>query len=176
MHSTAIYHEASKYNHARCGYRTHNPGILRPLLFSLMVTVVLFEQEVVGRFENQGETRRQLEEMKAQNEKHIARLREESEKLQSQFEEMKYTGEAKLSRYNTSTLNHFQVVTIILNILLKAATIKIMLNSKVTLTKVVETNVTFRPASTGLHHALVACDLTQISASTISYLSGGLRE
>ena len=64
-----------------------------------MMTVVLILQEVVGRFENQGETRRQLEEMKAQNEKHIARLREESEKLQSQFEEMKYTGEAKLSRY-----------------------------------------------------------------------------
>ncbi|KAI0217961.1 Coiled-coil domain-containing protein 151 [Lamellibrachia satsuma] len=54
-------------------------------------------QEVVGRFENQGETRRQLEEMKAQNEKQISRLREESERLQSQFEEMKYTGEAKLS-------------------------------------------------------------------------------
>ena len=63
-----------------------------------MVTVVLIVQEVVGRFENQGETRRQLEEMKTQNEKHIARLREESEKLQSEFEEMKYTGEAKLSR------------------------------------------------------------------------------
>ena len=53
----------------------------------------------MGRFENQGETRRQLEEMKAQNEKQISRLREESERLQSQFEEMKYTGEAKLSRY-----------------------------------------------------------------------------
>jgi len=43
--------------------------------------------------------------MKAQNEKQIARLKEESERLRSQFEEMKYTGEAKLSRYILVTAN-----------------------------------------------------------------------
>ena len=50
------------------------------------------------RFENQGETQKHLEELKKENEKQIARLREEKEKLQNEFEEMKYSGEAKLSR------------------------------------------------------------------------------
>lgn len=55
-------------------------------------------QEVVLRFENQEETQAHLEELKKENEKQIARLREEKEKLQEEFEEMKYSGEAKLSR------------------------------------------------------------------------------
>lgn len=54
-------------------------------------------QEVVERFENQGETREHLEELKRDNEKNITRLREDKEKLQGEFEEMKYSGEAKLS-------------------------------------------------------------------------------
>lgn len=55
-------------------------------------------QEVVMRFENQEETQAHLEELKKENDKQIARLREEKEKLQEEFEEMKYSGEAKLSR------------------------------------------------------------------------------
>ncbi|XP_013412590.1 coiled-coil domain-containing protein 151 [Lingula anatina] len=54
-------------------------------------------KEVVDRFENQGETQRHLEELKKDSEKQIQRLREEKEKLQQEFEDMKYTGEAKLS-------------------------------------------------------------------------------
>lgn len=54
-------------------------------------------QEVVQRFENQKETTRHLEELKKDNEKQIIRLKEEKEKLQQEFEEMKYSGDAKLS-------------------------------------------------------------------------------
>jgi len=54
-------------------------------------------QEVVLRFENQGDTQTHLEELKKDNEKAITRYREEKEKLQQDFEEMKYSGEAKLS-------------------------------------------------------------------------------
>lgn len=54
-------------------------------------------QEVVTRFEYQEDTTEQLEDLKAQNEKQISRLREDKEKKQQEFEEMKYTGEAKMS-------------------------------------------------------------------------------
>lgn len=53
--------------------------------------------DVVYRFENQKETTRHLEELKKDNEKQIMRLKEEKEKLQQEFEEMKYTGDSKLS-------------------------------------------------------------------------------
>ena len=53
------------------------------------------------RFENQKETTRHLEELKKDNEKQILRLKEEKEKLQQEFEEMKYTGDSKLSGYGT---------------------------------------------------------------------------
>jgi len=55
-------------------------------------------QEVVARFENQGETQRHLEELKSENEREIARLTEERDRLQSDFTEKRYSGEAKLSR------------------------------------------------------------------------------
>ncbi|GFS08612.1 coiled-coil domain-containing protein 151-like [Elysia marginata] len=57
--------------------------------------------EVVIRFENQGDTTRHLEDLKRDNEKQIIRLREDKEKLQQEFEEMKYSGEAKLSSGQT---------------------------------------------------------------------------
>ena len=57
-------------------------------------------QEVVLRFENQEETKEHLEGLKKDNERTIERLREEKEKLQDEYEEMKYSGDAKLSRYN----------------------------------------------------------------------------
>ncbi|KAK7094450.1 outer dynein arm-docking complex subunit 3-like [Littorina saxatilis] len=53
--------------------------------------------EVVERFENQGATTQHLEELKKDNEKQILRLCEDKENLQREFEEMKYSGEAKLS-------------------------------------------------------------------------------
>ncbi len=62
-------------------------------------------QEVVVRFETQGETQQHLEELKKEGEKHIARLKEDKEKLQQEFEEMKYSGEAKLSRLVTLLTN-----------------------------------------------------------------------
>lgn len=55
-------------------------------------------REVVLRFENQGDTREHLEELKRESEKQIQRLREERERLLNEYEEMKYSGEAKLSR------------------------------------------------------------------------------
>jgi len=57
--------------------------------------------EVVIRFENQGDTTRHLEELKKDNEKQIGRLKEDKDKLQQEFEEMKYSGEAKLSSGQT---------------------------------------------------------------------------
>ena len=56
-------------------------------------------QEVVRRFEGQEDTTKHLEALQKDNEKQITRLKEEKEKLQMEFEEMKYTGDAKLSRY-----------------------------------------------------------------------------
>ncbi|KAK6167857.1 hypothetical protein SNE40_021789 [Patella caerulea] len=53
--------------------------------------------EVVRRFENQDDTTRHLEDLKKDNEKQISRLKEDKEKLQEEFAEMKYSGEAKLS-------------------------------------------------------------------------------
>lgn len=54
-------------------------------------------QEVVDRFLNQGNTKKHLEQLKEENTHQLARLREEKEKLQAQFEDMKYSGEAKMS-------------------------------------------------------------------------------
>ncbi len=54
-------------------------------------------QEVVDRFLNQGDTKRHLEQLREENTKVVSRLKEEREKLQAQFEDLKYSGEAKLS-------------------------------------------------------------------------------
>jgi hypothetical protein len=56
-------------------------------------------QEVVRRFEGQEDTTKHLEALQKENEKQITRLKEEKEKLQTDFEEMKYTGDSKLSRF-----------------------------------------------------------------------------
>ncbi|XP_067940120.1 outer dynein arm-docking complex subunit 3-like [Watersipora subatra] len=53
--------------------------------------------EVVERFEHQGETTSHLEDLQSAAEKQIERLRVDKEKLQADFEDMKYSGEAKLS-------------------------------------------------------------------------------
>ena len=47
---------------------------------------------------SQGDTQKHLESLKIANEKTLVRLKEEKEKLQREFEEMKYSGEAKMSR------------------------------------------------------------------------------
>ena len=53
--------------------------------------------EVVARFLNQGDTRAHLEQLQVEHSQTLARLREEKERLHAQFEEMKYSGEAKMS-------------------------------------------------------------------------------
>ncbi|XP_062570536.1 outer dynein arm-docking complex subunit 3-like [Saccostrea cucullata] len=53
--------------------------------------------EVVRRFEGQDETTKHLEALQKDNDKQITRLKEEKDKLQAEFEDMKYTGDAKLS-------------------------------------------------------------------------------
>ena len=65
---------------------------MRKLLFFIL-------QEVVQRFLSQGDTQKHLEALKVTNEKTLVRLKEEKEKLQKEFESMKYSGEAKMSRY-----------------------------------------------------------------------------
>lgn len=64
-------------------------------------------QEVVARFRSQGETQKQLEDLKKENVKQIQRMQEEKLKLEQEFEEMKYSGEAKLSS-GQRTLEEFQ--------------------------------------------------------------------
>jgi len=64
-------------------------------------------QEVVARFRSQGETQKHLEELKEENIKQIRRMQEDKLKLQQEFEEMKYSGEAKLSN-GQRTLEKFQ--------------------------------------------------------------------
>ena len=53
--------------------------------------------EVVARFLNQGDTRTHLEQLQVEHSQTLARLREEKERMQAQLEEMKYSGEAKMS-------------------------------------------------------------------------------
>ncbi|KAM4603281.1 coiled-coil domain-containing protein 151 [Polymixia lowei] len=60
-------------------------------------TGVTNTQEIVERFISQGETHRHLEEMKVENEGILSQLKEEKEGLELQFQDMKYSGEAKLS-------------------------------------------------------------------------------
>ncbi|KAM5170081.1 outer dynein arm-docking complex subunit 3 isoform 2-T2 [Mantella aurantiaca] len=60
-------------------------------------TGVTDTQEVVRRFVAQGETHRHLEELKSENEKTLVKLKEDKERLQEVFQELKYSGEAKLS-------------------------------------------------------------------------------
>jgi len=54
-------------------------------------------QEVVQRFSSQGDTQKHLDQLKINNEKTLVRLKEEKHKHQNEFEEMKYSGEAKMS-------------------------------------------------------------------------------
>ncbi|XP_030639189.1 coiled-coil domain-containing protein 151 [Chanos chanos] len=60
-------------------------------------TGVTDTQEVVDRFISQGDTQKHLEEMKEENMRILLQLKEERDRLQVQFEEMKYSGESKLS-------------------------------------------------------------------------------
>ncbi|XP_071780976.1 coiled-coil domain-containing protein 151 [Centroberyx gerrardi] len=54
-------------------------------------------QEIAERFVSQGETHKHLEELKVENERILLQLKEEKELLNQQFQDMKYSGEAKLS-------------------------------------------------------------------------------
>ena len=54
-------------------------------------------QEVVQRFLSQAATQKHLESWRLTNEKGLRQLRDEEERLQAEFEEMKYSGEAKMS-------------------------------------------------------------------------------
>lgn len=72
--------------------------MLATRLFSSCVKFTVFAQEVVLRFENQGETQHHLEQLKEDNEEEIKKLTDQKMKLQGDYEQMKYSGEAKLSR------------------------------------------------------------------------------
>lgn len=67
-------------------------------------------EEVVERFLNQGNTKKHLQQLKEENTGQLARLREEKEKLQAQFEDMKYSGEAKMSRYSDAYFKYVACV------------------------------------------------------------------
>ncbi|KAJ8001744.1 hypothetical protein DPEC_G00172620 [Dallia pectoralis] len=60
-------------------------------------TGVTDTQEVVERFSSQGESQKHLEELKQENERTLLQLKTERDRLQERFQDMKYSGEAKLS-------------------------------------------------------------------------------
>ena len=55
------------------------------------------------RFIAQGESQRHLEDLKEVNQEVLLQLKEEKEALQQRFKDMKYSGEAKLSRFTLYT-------------------------------------------------------------------------
>uniref|UniRef100_A0A1I8I1I5 PDZ domain-containing protein n=1 Tax=Macrostomum lignano TaxID=282301 RepID=A0A1I8I1I5_9PLAT len=57
--------------------------------------------EVVARFEGQGATRERLEGLKASSETQIRRLRDQRDQLRAQFDDLKYSGECRLSSGQT---------------------------------------------------------------------------
>ncbi|XP_067877481.1 coiled-coil domain-containing protein 151 [Heterodontus francisci] len=61
------------------------------------VTGVSDVQDVVKRFAMQGETLKHLEELELENEKQMVQLRGEKERLQAEYDHLKYSGETKLS-------------------------------------------------------------------------------
>ncbi|KAA3675294.1 uncharacterized protein DEA37_0003017 [Paragonimus westermani] len=63
--------------------------------------------QIVKRFENQGETLNHLHELKDKAEKQCQALREERDRLQLQFEELKYSGETELTSI-TQLLNQYK--------------------------------------------------------------------
>ncbi|KAF8570274.1 Coiled-coil domain-containing protein [Paragonimus westermani] len=63
--------------------------------------------QIVKRFENQGETLCHLHELKDKAEKQCQALREERDRLQLQFEELKYSGETELTSI-TQLLNQYK--------------------------------------------------------------------
>ncbi|XP_053087986.1 coiled-coil domain-containing protein 151 isoform X2 [Pangasianodon hypophthalmus] len=60
-------------------------------------TGVTDTQEVVDRFLSQRDTHTHLEQMKVQNELELQRLKEERDTVQTQYQDMKYSGETKLT-------------------------------------------------------------------------------
>jgi len=54
-------------------------------------------QEVVERYKGQGDKTRRLEQDKIDAQEKIAKLKDEKENLMKRFEEMKYSGEQKMS-------------------------------------------------------------------------------
>lgn len=52
---------------------------------------------MVERFQSQDSTTEHLENMKVDAEQNVAKLRDEKARLNKEFEEMKYSGEAKTS-------------------------------------------------------------------------------
>ncbi|TPP56445.1 hypothetical protein FGIG_11258 [Fasciola gigantica] len=59
--------------------------------------------QIVKRFESQGETLIHLQELKDKAEKQCQTLREERDRLNQQFEELKYSGETELTRESITT-------------------------------------------------------------------------
>lgn len=57
-------------------------------------------QDVVEHFTLEKENCERLENLKKQNDEALEKLKEEKELLSKQFDQMKYSGEAKLSRCN----------------------------------------------------------------------------
>lgn len=62
-----------------------------------LLTVIFKLKEVVERYKGQGEKTERLEQDKSDAQEKIAKLKDEKENLMKKFEEMKYSGEQKMS-------------------------------------------------------------------------------
>ncbi|XP_048377909.1 coiled-coil domain-containing protein 151 isoform X2 [Stegostoma tigrinum] len=72
-------------------------NIFEDILWIKTVTGVSDVQDVVKRFVMQEETLKHLQELELENEKQMVRLREEKEVLHAEYDQLKYSGETKLS-------------------------------------------------------------------------------
>eukprot|EP00061_Rhincodon_typus_P008960 g32038.t1 len=72
-------------------------NIFEDILWIKTVTGVSDVQDVVKRFVMQEETLKHLEELELENEKQMVRLRGEKEVLHAEYDQLKYSGETKLS-------------------------------------------------------------------------------
>lgn len=67
-------------------------------MFTYKVFFFTCVKEIAERFISQKQTHQHLENLKGENEKVLQQLKEQKKLLNQQFQDMKYSGEAKLSR------------------------------------------------------------------------------
>lgn len=99
------YEEAFEKIKEETGVNSMNVITIKFFILNIIVTnLIIFSnilnyqlQEVVERYKGQGEKTERLEQDKHDAQEKIAKLKDEKETLMKKFEEMKYSGEQKMS-------------------------------------------------------------------------------